>query len=131
MQVETACTAITKLELTTRKKSTITKLEKTYINIKKLSWGTQRNMEDCGVFLMRHMETYRTDDTLTSGLAKESAKHNIQLRSLRYKYCAKLILNQNNIIKDDVIERAKNYKPMETDDKKLYKELKERVDLFC
>ena len=53
----------------------------------KMPWRTVDNVEDCGVFLMRHMETYKgeREGCWNCGLKKSSSG---VLQSLRAKYCS-------------------------------------------
>ncbi|KAL8199433.1 hypothetical protein R6Q57_013001 [Mikania cordata] len=65
-----------------------------------MHWRTQFNKVDCGVFLMRHMKTYR--GCLLDwdcGLCKEEEVNNLQkhqLNDLRKKYVTKIILHGFN-----------------------------------
>ncbi|GKA44529.1 hypothetical protein Tco_0737253 [Tanacetum coccineum] len=59
------------------------------------------NYLDCGVFVMRHMETYRGEDN--SGdincLIKDDKEQLRQTSDLRYKYAAKILLANYNMVK--------------------------------
>lgn len=59
---------------------------------------TKYNVIDCGVFAMRHMETYlfggEYDDLC--GLRREGKEQQQQLDGLRKKYAAKMLLNDLN-----------------------------------
>ena len=92
------------------------KFFKTYLNRKKLynlekvvkgveirkidvQWKTSENINDCGVFLMRHMETYfgQKPKDWDIGLTSKSVK-NVQI--LRGKYCRALMgasFNHNSL----------------------------------
>ena len=61
----------------------------------KMPWRTSENVEDCGVFLMRHMETYKgeREGCWNCGLKKSSSG---VLQSLRAKYCSALMLANNS-----------------------------------
>ncbi|XP_042009815.1 uncharacterized protein LOC121758492 [Salvia splendens] len=61
----------------------------------KMPWRTVDNVEDCGVFLMRHMETYKgeREGCWNCGLKKSSSG---VLQSLRAKYCSTLMLAENS-----------------------------------
>ena len=64
------------------------------IQMLKMPWVTSDNVEDCGVFLMCHMETYKgeREGGWNCGLKKSSSD---VLQSLRAKYCSKLMLAEN------------------------------------
>ncbi|GJS40667.1 hypothetical protein Tco_0565710 [Tanacetum coccineum] len=65
------------------------------------AWQTNRRAKDCGIFLMRHMESYIGSDIgkWKCGLDVEGKKQNTQLGRLRNKYAAKLLLANCNIFK--------------------------------
>ncbi|KAL3624904.1 hypothetical protein CASFOL_031572 [Castilleja foliolosa] len=75
----------------------------------KLPWRDGENFIDCGVFAMRHMETY-TGQTLKNykcGLtAKNSDK---QLKMLRIKYCAAILSDDCNVLNDQNLPAARAY----------------------
>ena len=64
-----------------------------------MPWRTTTNAKDCGVFLMRHMETYKGErvEYWNCGLKKTSKG---VLQSLRAKYCSALM---NAIISHECI----------------------------
>ncbi|KAL8256197.1 hypothetical protein R6Q59_031264, partial [Mikania micrantha] len=53
-----------------------------------LPWKTTNNGVDCGIFSMRHMETYMGGGVKKwkTGLLQESKAQNKQLNQLRFKY---------------------------------------------
>lgn len=80
-----------------------------------MPWRTTTNAEDCGVFLMRHMETYKGErvEYWNCGLKKSSKG---LLQSLRAKYCSALMnaiishkcLNNKRITTRYYVEESKN-----------------------
>ncbi|XP_024980935.1 uncharacterized protein LOC112517795 [Cynara cardunculus var. scolymus] len=67
----------------------------------RLDWQTNNNFDDCGVFTMRHMETYMGDmKSWKTGLAPESKTQENQIANLRVKYVAKILMNSYNVKKD-------------------------------
>ncbi|KVI08602.1 hypothetical protein Ccrd_013052 [Cynara cardunculus var. scolymus] len=75
----------------------------------RLDWQTQYNFDDCGVFTMRHMETYMGDmKSWKTRLAPESKTQENQIANLRMKYVAKILVNnypQNEIRRKDIGEQ--------------------------
>ncbi|KVH92067.1 hypothetical protein Ccrd_005902 [Cynara cardunculus var. scolymus] len=79
-------------------------------------WQSHETSVDCGVIMMRNMETYFGADggKWESGLYKESTKQKRQLRDLRSKYCSKIILSEENIRKMAIITDVERFIAMET-----------------
>ncbi|KVH96438.1 Cation-transporting P-type ATPase [Cynara cardunculus var. scolymus] len=79
-------------------------------------WQSHETSVDCGVIMMRNMETYFGVDggKWESGLYKESTKQKRQLRDLRSKYCSKIILSEENIRKTAIITDVERFIAMET-----------------
>lgn len=69
---------------------------------------TKKNKVDCGVFTMRHMETYmgEKDGKWNSGFGKEKCAKKVTLNFLRCKQAAKLILFETNEIASKILELA-------------------------
>ncbi|KAJ0734537.1 hypothetical protein HanPI659440_Chr11g0421251 [Helianthus annuus] len=60
----------------------IKELETSEIERKVMDWRTENNDIDCGVFTMRHMETYKGEKTpWVTGFVKENEVNNIQCSS--------------------------------------------------
>ncbi|MFS7966686.1 hypothetical protein Hanom_Chr09g00776701 [Helianthus anomalus] len=84
-----------------------------------MPWRTTRNVIDCDVFLMRHMETYKgmSVKKWECGLSKEcnnaseiSYKQRREHGDLRYKYVAKIILSDVNQVRPFVEADVARYK---------------------
>ncbi|XP_021859555.2 uncharacterized protein [Spinacia oleracea] len=60
---------------------------------------------DSGVLAMRHMETYMGQATSWDPLLKKIDGH--VLRNLRAKYCCEILKNEYNVVKEDVLKKAK------------------------
>nr|GMC86880.1 ulp1 protease family, C-terminal catalytic domain-containing protein [Ipomoea batatas] len=71
------------------------KIEKLKVKRMKMAWKDNRNKIDCGVFLMRHMETFRGQlpELWKCGLEKENKD---QLNALRVKYLTTLVMSNVN-----------------------------------
>ncbi|KAL4567479.1 hypothetical protein LXL04_023064 [Taraxacum kok-saghyz] len=69
-----------------------------------MSWMTKKNKVDCGVFLMRHMETYKGEkmDKWDASLEMECDSLQKQLNELRRKYVTKILLSDMNLVKGHV-----------------------------
>ncbi|KAL8210167.1 hypothetical protein R6Q57_006899 [Mikania cordata] len=76
-----------------------------------LPWKTTINGVDCGVFSMRHMETYMGGGLKRwkIGLNPESESQRRQLNQLRFKYLCKILLLNVNILKYDVVIQARDH----------------------
>lgn len=89
--------------------------------ILEMSWQTDNNYVDCGVFAMRHMETYTGKNVNKKewdcGLSKESAEQQKELVELRYKYLSKILLSDINLAKDEMMKMLENYEKMEPEKK--------------
>ncbi|KVI11001.1 hypothetical protein Ccrd_010593 [Cynara cardunculus var. scolymus] len=76
----------------------------------RLDWQTKNNFDDCGVFTMRHMETYMGDmKSWKIGLAPESKIQENQIANLRMKYVAKILMNSYNVKKDYIIKEVEKF----------------------
>ncbi|KVH99370.1 hypothetical protein Ccrd_022399 [Cynara cardunculus var. scolymus] len=92
----------------------------------RMDWQTQNNFDDCGVFAMRHMETYMGNvRTWNTSLSKEGKTQEIQIASLRMKYVAKLLVNNYNKKKEYVVKEVEKFQSM---DEAIRKKLRKHVD---
>ncbi|MFS7963320.1 hypothetical protein Hanom_Chr08g00736701 [Helianthus anomalus] len=64
-----------------------------------MDWRTLQNGCGCGVFTMRHMETYKGKSPWNSGFENEDKKkiQDSQLQFLRYRYLSKIVLSDYNL----------------------------------
>ncbi|GJT09521.1 hypothetical protein Tco_0856563 [Tanacetum coccineum] len=69
----------------------------------KMKWRTCENELDNGVFLMSHMDNYfgEAENKWDYGFCKESKEQTKQLKFLRSKYAARILLSENNSYKDE------------------------------
>ncbi|KAJ0770934.1 hypothetical protein HanPI659440_Chr07g0263281 [Helianthus annuus] len=76
-----------------------------------MDWRTLQNGCDCGVFTMRHMETYKGKSPRNPGFVNEDKKtiQDSQLRFLRYPYLSKIVLSDYNLIRKEVYDKAKEF----------------------
>ncbi|KAL4555482.1 hypothetical protein LXL04_038101 [Taraxacum kok-saghyz] len=103
-------------------------------------WMTRRNYTDCGIFLMRHMETYKEGDIddMDADLADEgedSDEQQIHLDDLRRKYVIKLLTLDLNKLKPNVYSYLPQYdklpleKNMEIDTNEHFDRMQARIIL--
>ncbi|KAL3648725.1 hypothetical protein CASFOL_005128 [Castilleja foliolosa] len=100
--------------------TTLTFLESNGINIKaqflkklkfdrlKMHWRDESNRVDCGVYAMRHMETYMGGSLKSwrCGLSKNNQR---TMKYLRVRYTAALLGSEINTHRDRVVAEAKKY----------------------
>ncbi|MFS8025691.1 hypothetical protein Hanom_Chr16g01478121 [Helianthus anomalus] len=93
-----------------------------------MPWRTNHNKIDCGVFMMRHMETYKgtTKKSWECGLSNEctdageiSYKQRKELDDLRHKYVAKMVLSDTNTLRTFVEADVACYKKLTDDQKRV------------
>ncbi|KAJ0554463.1 putative Ulp1 protease family catalytic domain, papain-like cysteine peptidase superfamily [Helianthus annuus] len=73
-----------------------------------IDWGTRENFTDCGIFAMRHMEAYfGSSKPLNCGFNNKESEQQEQIKNLRMKYAAKILLSDANLLKRKVIEDAR------------------------
>ncbi|PWA45563.1 Peptidase C48, SUMO/Sentrin/Ubl1 [Artemisia annua] len=84
---------------------------------------TTNNFIDCGVFVMRHMETYKGEgsDGDLCCLSKEGKEQLKELRNLRYKYVAKILLADCNIAKKQFEMEAEAFRKLPMEERKRLK----------
>jgi len=98
-----------------------------------MPWRTLSNVVDCGVFLMRHMETFKGSSLKEweqeCGLLNEvddegmlTGKQQQQLDVLRRKYLAKILLSEQNLSRNVVLQRVREFSLLTDDVKKNMKE---------
>ncbi|KVH87935.1 hypothetical protein Ccrd_024718 [Cynara cardunculus var. scolymus] len=92
----------------------------------RMDWQTQHNFDACGVFAMRHIETYMGDmRTWKTGLTQEGKTQESQIANLRMKYVAKLLVSNYNKKKEYVIKEVEKFQSM---DEAIRKKLRKHVD---
>ncbi|KAL4573574.1 hypothetical protein LXL04_020384 [Taraxacum kok-saghyz] len=76
-----------------------------------MSWMTKNNKVDCGVFVMRHMETYKGEkmEKWDASLESECDSLKEQLNELRWKYVTKMLLSDMNLLNDYVEGKRDSY----------------------
>ncbi|PWA79108.1 ulp1 protease family, C-terminal catalytic domain-containing protein [Artemisia annua] len=103
----------------------------------RLGCMTKNNVIDCGVFAMRHMETYlfggEYDDLCE--FRREGKEQQHQLDELRCKYAAKILLADINNKKADFEDEAEAYKRLPLEERKRleaasYETVKVRVGIM-
>ncbi|CAI9297950.1 unnamed protein product [Lactuca saligna] len=76
-----------------------------------MPWRTINNHIDCGVFTMRHMETYMGGrmNEFKVMFKNESSAQDDQLVKLRTKYLYKIITHEYNVQKDYVLQKVDEF----------------------
>ncbi|XP_035830816.1 uncharacterized protein LOC118480200 [Helianthus annuus] len=92
-----------------------------------MPWRTKNNVIDCGVFLMRHMETYKgvSGKGWECGFSNEctdageiSYKQSKEIDDLRRKYITKMLLSEGNEYRGFVKAEVAKYNKLSADEKK-------------
>nr|KAJ0217622.1 hypothetical protein LSAT_V11C300103630 [Lactuca sativa] len=80
-----------------------------------MSWRTVYKKVDCGVFAMRHMESYFGEKCFKwkCGLPKEGGSQEKILEKLRMKYAAAILTSEINTKRDDVLKAAYEYQKVD------------------
>ncbi|GJW13819.1 hypothetical protein Tco_0017952 [Tanacetum coccineum] len=88
--------------------------------ILRMGCRTMKNFVDCGVFAMRHMETYKGEGHYghKCGLRTEGKAQNFLLNDLRYKYVSKMLLCEINMKKEEVEIETEAYKSLSIGEKR-------------
>ncbi|XP_057800130.1 uncharacterized protein LOC131015725 [Salvia miltiorrhiza] len=81
-------------------------VKRTKLTVVNIKWGDAKNINDTGVYMMRHMETFMGEATSlwACGLAPKLRK---QLNLLRVRYCATLVMWDKNSIHEAMESSAK------------------------
>nr|KAJ0218872.1 hypothetical protein LSAT_V11C300124030 [Lactuca sativa] len=76
-----------------------------------MPWRKINNSIDCGVFTMRHMETYMGGgmNEFKDGFKNESSAQDDQLVKLRTKYLYKILTHEYNVQKDYVLQKVDEF----------------------
>ncbi|PWA87360.1 hypothetical protein CTI12_AA128140 [Artemisia annua] len=103
-----------------------------------LGCRTTNNFVDCGVFTMRHMETYKGDGACADlcRLSMEGKKQRKELRELRIKYATKILLSELNLVKSDFDKEVHGFRNIPVEEKKrlqmaAFETIKLRVSNNC
>ncbi|KAJ0476936.1 putative Ulp1 protease family catalytic domain, papain-like cysteine peptidase superfamily [Helianthus annuus] len=115
----------------------IQQLATSVIERKEMDWRTKNNGVDCGVFMMRHLETYKGDQKpWATGFVNEDEVNNrqkAQLHLLRTRYLSKIILSEHNMHRLKIIKMANAFDKMPDKErymKDLDKEIPERMKIY-
>uniref|UniRef100_A0A803MF38 Ubiquitin-like protease family profile domain-containing protein n=1 Tax=Chenopodium quinoa TaxID=63459 RepID=A0A803MF38_CHEQI len=73
-----------------------------------MRWKSNQNKHDCGVFLMKHMETYegQCQKQWNSGLEKDNFE---QMKRLLVEYCGKIITSEVNEERKRMLKMARKW----------------------
>ena len=94
-------------------------LEESRVYNLKMSWQTKNNYVDCGIFAMRHMETYSGNKDFDAGFLPEGKEQNKQIEDLRKKYLTKILLSEHNQNRQVVEKEIEEYQRLSLRDKRL------------
>lgn len=83
-----------------------------------LGCRTTNNFVDCGVFTMRHMETYKGNGADLCSLSKEGKKQQKELNGLHIKYAVKMLLSDCNLVKSDIDREVHRFRNVPQEEKK-------------
>ncbi|CAI9302650.1 unnamed protein product [Lactuca saligna] len=80
-----------------------------------MSWRTVKNKVDCGVFAMRHIETYMGQplSKWKPVFHKESSVQQTTLEKLRQRYAHIMLTSEINMLKAKVLDLAEKYQKVE------------------
>ncbi|PWA39314.1 hypothetical protein CTI12_AA573110 [Artemisia annua] len=112
-----------------KKHPKITEFLKKNPRLVKIKWKTNYNDVDSGIYVMRHMETYLGNEVFCHTLYKHKATLKGQLKMLRAKYLAKILLKDVNVNKKELIKAAEAFWIMKGKTFKILTHLDVRVDL--
>ncbi|PWA50410.1 hypothetical protein CTI12_AA472920 [Artemisia annua] len=85
----------------------------------KMSWQTSNNYIDCGIFAMRHMETYSGKKDFDAGFIPEGKEQKKQIEDLRKKYMTKILLSEFNENVHVVESEIEDYHRLTLKEKKM------------
>ncbi|CAI9278963.1 unnamed protein product [Lactuca saligna] len=82
--------------------------------IPQLSWSTVNNNTDCGIFTMRHMETFMGGNIrdFKTGCKSESLAQDNQLSRLRVIYLCKIINSDYNLLTDSILHQVAEFQKL-------------------
>ncbi|KAL8264833.1 hypothetical protein R6Q59_022963 [Mikania micrantha] len=117
------------------------KLEGVVLTKVDLPWQTDKNFVDCGVFAMRHMETYKgqpINEWANDCGLKEEAEQSVigQLNDLRIKYLSKLLLSDVNLLHDKVMSQLEEFEKIDISEREKLKKgaekrIIQRIKKYC
>ncbi|KAI3755082.1 hypothetical protein L1987_54875 [Smallanthus sonchifolius] len=107
-------------------------MDDTVVKRFEMPWRTTVNNKDCGIFMMRHMETYMGEEEKSwqcgFGVESENVQEK-QIEDLRRKYCAKILLHEINELKHYIVEEMKKYLQIPYPSRKILEETpKSRIE---
>ncbi|PWA63872.1 hypothetical protein CTI12_AA348970 [Artemisia annua] len=99
-------------------------------SILKMAWRIRRNENDCGIFAMRHMETYNGQkvEEWNLGFRNEGEGQQGQIKTLRRKYAAKMLLSDENIHRKKIISESIEFLSLPAEHKQH--RLKQKIEKF-
>lgn len=92
----------------------------------KLAWETKNNFIDCGIFAMRHMETYSGKKDFDAGFVKEGAEQDKQIEDLRKKYMSKILLSDYNENRHVVESEVEEYHRLPLKEKRTLQQMSKK-----
>ncbi|XP_056691771.1 uncharacterized protein [Spinacia oleracea] len=80
-------------------------MQKYEMNLVKMKWRSMKDYTNCGVYVMKHMETY-TGDPEHEWICDLKANDTNQIRKLRVTFCGLLMLSKQNEMHESNINEA-------------------------
>nr|KAJ0185923.1 hypothetical protein LSAT_V11C900485000 [Lactuca sativa] len=82
--------------------------------IPQLTWSTVNNTTDCGIFTMRHMETFMGGNIrdFKTGFKSDSLAQDNQLSRLQVIYICKIINLDYNLLKDSIFHQVAEFQKL-------------------
>ncbi|XP_065859374.1 uncharacterized protein [Euphorbia lathyris] len=79
------------------------------VHLMNMKWRGKTNHNDCGIFLLKHMETYmgQSVNEWDIGLTKNSKEK--EFRKLRVQYCWTILLNPRNELLGEIDKKSKEW----------------------
>lgn len=103
----------------------------------KMNWQTKENSVDCGIFVMRHMETYSGNGMqgFNTEFKQKGREQDHQLIELRKRYVTKMLLSDLNDNKKEVENHVKNFDRIKGPQRKrieniAFERIKKRVEMY-
>ncbi|CAH1431616.1 unnamed protein product [Lactuca virosa] len=98
--------------------------------IPQLTWSTVNNTTDCGIFTMRHMETFMGGNIrdFKTGFKSESLAQDNQLSRLRVIYLCKILNSDYNLLKDSILHQVAEFQKLTASNRnQLLKDVATRI----
>ncbi|WCJ31601.1 hypothetical protein M5689_013081 [Euphorbia peplus] len=88
------------------------------VNVVKMKWRNKDNHVDCGIYLMKHMESYEGQLESKWDIRLTKNPEDPNLKKLRIEFARRILLSPNNLMIDTFDEQSLNWS-VEADSKFL------------